>query len=94
MREPLDIPLDSIYRGFHDRYELLDNYTAVSTKSEQLKRDARQVLKPIVAQTYVSVISKFIFVMRKIYNGETVVVRELYKHQSRSSQVAIFLALL
>ncbi len=94
VREPLDLPVDNTYRLRHDRYELLDNYTAVSTKSEQLKRDARQVLKPIVAQTYVSVFSKLIFVIKRLRTGDEIEVKTLYKGQTRSSQVAIFLALL
>ncbi len=94
VREPLDLPVDNTYRLRHDRYELLDNYTAVSTKSEQLKKDARMVLKPIVAQTYVSVFSKLIFVVKRLRTGADIEVKSLYKGQTRSSQVAIFLALL
>ncbi|MCR4780134.1 MAG: segregation/condensation protein A [Ruminiclostridium sp.] len=94
VREPLDIPVDKIYRGRHDRYELLENYTAVSTKSRRLKQDAKLVLQPIVAQSYVSVFAKLIFVLRRLRTGEEIEVRSLYKGQSRSAQVAVFLALL
>ena len=94
VREPLDIPVDKIYRGRHDRYELLDNYTAVSSKSKRLKQDARLVLKPIVQQSYVSVFTKLVYVLRKLRTGHEISVRSLYKGQSRSAQVAVFLALL
>lgn len=94
VRDPLELPVDATYRLRHDRYELLECYTAVSTKTEKLKRDAKQVFKPIVAQTYVSVFSRLILVVRKLHTGERVQVRELYKGQTRSAQVAIFLALL
>lgn len=94
VRDPLELPVDNTYHGRHDRYELLESYYAVSTKSEQLKKDAKLVLKPIVAQTYVSMFSKLIFVMRKLRTGETIEVRSLYKGQTRSAQVAVFLALL
>ncbi|MBO6231287.1 MAG: segregation/condensation protein A [Ruminiclostridium sp.] len=94
VRDPLELPVDATYKLRHDRYELLECYTAVSTKTEKLKRDAKQVFKPIVAQTYVSVFSRLILVVRKLHTGERVQVRGLYKGQTRSAQVAIFLALL
>ncbi len=94
VREPLELPVDCTYRLRHDRYELLDSYTAVSTKTEKLKRDAKQIFKPIVAQTYVSVFSRLILVVRKLRTGEEIKVRTLYKGQTRSAQVAVFLALL
>lgn len=94
VREPLDIPVDKIYRGRHDRYELLENYTAVSSKSRRLKHDAKLVLQPIVQQSYVSVFTKLVFVLRRLRTGQEISVRSLYKGQSRSAQVAVFLALL
>lgn len=94
VRAPLELPVDNTYRLFHDRYELLDNYTAVSTKSEKLKKDAKQVFRPIVAQTYVSVFSKLIYVLRNLHSGSEIEVKSLYKGQTRSAQVAVFLALL
>ncbi len=94
VRDPLEIPVDMTYRLRHDRYELLDSYTAVSGKTEKLKRDAKQIFKPIVAQTYVSVFSRLILVVRKLRTGERIEVKSLYKGQTRSAQVAVFLALL
>ena len=94
VREPLELPVDMTYRGLHDRYELLDCYSAVSGKSEKLKRDAKQIFKPIVAQTYVSVFEKLIFVVRHLRTGAEINVKSLYRGQSRSAQVAVFLALL
>ena len=94
VREPLELPVDATYRGIHDRYELLECYSAVSGKSEKLKRDAKQIFKPIVAQTYVSVFTKLIFVLRRLRTGDEIEVKSLYRGQSRSAQVAVFLALL
>lgn len=94
VREPMEIPVDNVYRNRHETMELYDSYTAVSTKSEKLKKDAAQVLKPIVAQTYVSVFSKLTYIVRKIHSGERIEVNSLYKGQNRSGQVAVFLALL
>ena len=94
VREPLELQVDMTYRLLHDRYELLECYNAVSGKTEKLKRDAKQVFKPIVAQTYVSVFSRLILVVRKLRTGERIRVKSLYKGQTRSAQVAVFLALL
>ena len=94
VREPLEMPVDNTYRNNHDKFELLESYSAVSTRSEKLKNDAKQVLKPIVAQTYVSVFTKVMFVLRKLKNGEQIEVNSLYRGQKRSEQVAVFLALL
>ncbi|MBP5605664.1 MAG: segregation/condensation protein A [Ruminiclostridium sp.] len=94
VREPLDIPVDCTYRLIHDRYELLDSFIAVSTKTEKLRRYAKQVFRPLVTHSYVSVFSRLLLVVRKLRTGERVKVRSLYEGQSRSAQVAIFLALL
>ncbi len=94
VREPMELPVDNTYRNNHDKYELLESYLGVSTKSEKLKNEAKQVLKPIVAQSYVSVFTKVMFVLRRIKTGESVEVRSLYEGQKRSEQVAVFLALL
>ncbi len=94
VREPLELPVDNTYRNTHDKFELLESYSAVSTRSEKLKNDAKQVLKPIVAQTYVSVFTKVMFVLRRLKNGEQIEVNSLYRGQKRSEQVAVFLALL
>ena len=94
VREPLELPVDSTYHGELDKYELLSSYIAVSTKSEKLKNEARTVLKPIVVQNYVSVFTKLIYVLRQLKTGSLVNVRSLYSGQTRSAQVAVFLALL
>ena len=94
VRDPMDVPVDNTYRNFHDKYELVDFYSAVSSKSEKLKKDAKQVLQPIVAQSYVSVFTKVMYVLKKIRHGETIEVKSLYRGQTRSEQVATFLALL
>lgn len=94
VREPLDIPIDRTYRNSHDKYELLDFFSAVSGKSEKLKNEARLALKPLVAQSYVSVFTKVIYVLKRIRGGEPIKIQSLYRGQNRSEQVATFLALL
>ena len=66
----------------------------MSGRGEKLKKEARQALQPIVTQTYVTVFTKVLYVLKKIRHGETVEIKSLYKGQTRSEQVATFLALL
>ncbi len=94
VREALDLPVDNIYRNYHDAYELLDSFSAVSGRSEKLKKEARQAMKPLVAQSYVSVFSKVVYVLKRIRSGGLIEIQSLYWGQTRSEQVATFLALL
>lgn len=94
VRDPLDLPIDHTYRNLHDVYELTDCFSAVSGRSEKLKKEAKLALKPLVAQSYVSVFTKVVYVLKRIRGGAPIVIRSLYRGQSRSEQVATFLALL
>lgn len=94
VRDPLDIPVDSTYHNRHDIYELLDCFSAVSGRSEKLKKEAKQALKPLVAQSYVTVFTKIVYVLKRIRGGGAVKIKSLYIGQTRSEQVATFLALL
>lgn len=95
VREPLNIPIDSEYRRRHDVYEL---YGAVVNMSERIRISKINALplslKPIVAKSYVSVFTKIVYVLKRIKQKGEIEVRSLYKGQSRSEQVATFLALL
>ncbi|MCM1334205.1 MAG: segregation/condensation protein A [Bacteroides sp.] len=94
VRDPLEIPIDPTYHNLHDAYELTDCFAAVSGRSEKLKKEARLALKPLVAQSYVSVFTKVVYVLKRIRGGEPIGVKSLYRGQTRSEQVATFLALL
>lgn len=95
VREPLNIPLDTVYRHKHDVYEL---YGAVASMTERVrvaKFNSRPLsMKPIVAKSYVSVFTKVVYVLKRISKVGEIEIRALYKGQTRSEQVATFLALL
>lgn len=94
VREPMDIPVDSTYRLTHDVYELFDYYSSLSAKAKAKKEQPPLQLKPIVAKSFVSVFTKIVFVLRRIQYGGRMAVNKLYQGQTRSEQVATFLALL
>ena len=95
VREPLSIPLDTEYRHRHDVYELYGAVAAMSERVRLAKFNARPLsMKPIVAKSYVSVFTKIVYVLKRLSRAEEVEIRSLYKGQTRSEQVATFLALL
>ena len=89
------IPVDSTYKLEHDPFELYEALSAMSgrVRINQLRK-APLSLKPITAKSYVSVFTKIVYVLRKLQKGADVRINSLYKGQSRSEQVATFLALL
>ena len=95
VREPLNIPTDTQYRHRHDVLEL---YAAVAAMSERVriaKFNSRPIsIKPIVAKSYVTVFTKIVYVLKRLNKTGEVETESLYKGQTRSEQVATFLALL
>ena len=95
VRQPMDIELDVSYRLNHDPYELYDALAAMSDRSRLMQLRSKPLsIKPIVAKSYVSVFTKIVYVLRRVQRGVRVELNSLYKGQTRSEQVATFLALL
>ncbi len=95
VREPLSMPSDTVYRRRHDMYEL---YAAVANMTDRIRQTRINLkplsIKPIVAKSYVTIFTKIVYVLKKIRQLGSIEINELYKKQSRSEQVATFLALL
>ncbi|MCH5201329.1 MAG: segregation/condensation protein A [Oscillospiraceae bacterium] len=95
VRAPMDMELDLSYRLNHDPYELYEALAALSDRTRLIQLRSRPLsIKPIVAKSYVSVFTKIVYVLRRVQRGVRVELNSLYKGQSRSEQVATFLALL
>ena len=95
VREPMDMELDLSYRLNHDVYELYEALSLMSDRSRLMQmKKAPLSIKPIVAKSYVSVFTKIVYVLRRVQSGIRVELNSLYKGQTRSEQVATFLALL
>ena len=86
--------VDPTYRNTHEQEELLDAYVALCGREKRVPKEFKPSLKPIVAHSFVSVFTKVIYVLRRIRSGMRIEVDSLYRGQTRSEQVATFLALL
>lgn len=95
VRKPMDIPIDSSYRRRHDVLELFNAVSLMSDRIRQTKLNSVPLsIKPIVAKSYVTIFTKIVYVLKKIRVKGSIEIKELYKKQTRSEQVATFLALL
>ncbi|MCL2086815.1 MAG: segregation/condensation protein A [Oscillospiraceae bacterium] len=93
VRRALELSGDFEYSTAHDPYDLYAALKQVLGK-EKPERVSLVPQRPFVPKSYVAVFTKVMFVLRRIRFGGKVMLDDLYKGQTRSEQVAIFLALL
>lgn len=94
VRGQLKIEFDNTYPIIHDPQELLDAYMKIQVKppEEKVKTEA---FNTIVKKKIVSVTSKIIFVLRRLYKSGTCLMNGLFEGLTdRSERVAVFLAVL
>ena len=76
-------------------YVLLETWNAMGKKRFAPEDQARDRLQRVVTRPVVSVMSKVVYVMRKVYHDEHVYLGALYADiRERSARVALFLAVL
>lgn len=95
VKKPSEIQIVKTYTHTHDPKDLLAAYFGIS--SQRIKHSPIQasVFKPIVSRRIVSVSSKILFVMRKLYKSGSCSMEEIYEGMSdRSEKIATFLAIL
>ena len=94
-REPSPLPVDKTYRCTHQPKELLCAYLDAAGKGKRRLPPPQAAFTPIVAKPIVSVTSRIVFVLRRLWGKKTVPMRGLLAQaQSRSELVATFLAVL
>lgn len=94
VRSQLKIEFDNTYPLIHDPQELLDAYAKIQVKppEEKVKTEA---FNTIVKKKIVSVTSKIIFVLRRLYKSGSCLMEGLFEGlTNRSERVAVFLAVL
>lgn len=94
VRDQLKIEFDNTYPIIHNPQELLDAYMKIQVKppEEKVKTEA---FNTIVKKKIVSVTSKIIFVLRRLYKSGTCLMDGLFEGLTdRSERVAVFLAVL
>ncbi|MDE6763755.1 MAG: segregation/condensation protein A [Oscillospiraceae bacterium] len=94
VRDQLKIEFDNTYPIIHNPQELLDSYMKIQIKppEEKVKTEA---FNTIVKKKIVSVTSKIIFVLRRLYKSGSCLMNGLFEGLTdRSERVAVFLAVL
>ena len=86
---------DNTYRLLHDPFSLLDIYKSMNLKEMQKKPLKPNEFSKIVSTRIVSVTSKIIFILKKLYTSGKAELGEIFSDiTDRSERVATFLAVL
>ncbi|MGN0674568.1 MAG: segregation and condensation protein A [Oscillospiraceae bacterium] len=94
VRGQLKIELDNTYSVIHEPQELLDAYLKISVKPQE-EKIRTEAFNTIVKKKIVSVTSKIIYVLRRLYKSGSCLMEGLFDGiTDRSERVATFLAVL
>lgn len=94
-REPIKIETDNTYRLNHDAVILLETYKMLNIKEMQKKPLKAAEFSKIVSTKIVSVTSKIIFVLKRLYSTGNARIDDIFENMTeRSERVATFLAIL
>ena len=94
VRQPEKLPIDKTYMREHLSDELLFAYLDVIGKAKRKLPPPASAFSGIVTKRMVSVTSRIIFVLRKLYNSGKVEYNQFFATGDRSGMVATFLAML
>ncbi len=95
VRAPVKLPVNRTYTRTHEVGELFAAYMGISSKTRHYTPLRANMFSPIVSKRIVSVTSKIIFVLKKLYRTGVCDMSELYDGiNDRSEKVATFLAVL
>lgn len=95
VRKPAEVEVDNTYCNIHDPGDLPAAYMSMSLKSRKYEPVNQNVFKPLVSKKIVSVASKIIYVLKRVYTVGSYEMKDLYGGMTdRSEKVATFLAIL
>ncbi|MGN0633894.1 MAG: segregation and condensation protein A [Oscillospiraceae bacterium] len=95
IRPPEKLPVNKVFTGNIDPQKLVDAYMGMSAKARTLKPVKPEQFSPIVSSRIVTVTSKIVFVLKKLYKTGECLMSELYDGvKDKSARVATFLAVL
>lgn len=95
VKKPSEISVSKTYTLLHDPGDLLAAYFGISGKKLRNTSVSASVFKPIVSKRIVSVSSKILFVLRRLYKTGRCDMSGLYDGMTdRSEKIATFLAIL
>jgi segregation and condensation protein A len=95
VRQPMKMKIRQTYRLTHSPDLLAEVYARVGSGRGNGQSLSEKITDTVTQTKVVSVISKVVFVLRRLYSGESVMVTSLYDGVTdRSARVATFLAVL
>ena len=94
IRDPLELPVDKTYRLEHPAQLLLDAYLQAAGRARRKMPPPRTAFSGIVSRRMVTVESRIVYVLGRLYRESRVSYEEFFAAGDHSEQVATFLALL
>lgn len=95
VRKPVKLDIDMTYNCVHDPMELAEAYGWLETRAKNNLPPSISVFKPIISKKVVSVTSKIIYILKRLYTTGTYKMDMLYENiTDKSEKIATFLAVL
>ena len=95
VRQPMEMEWDNTYTLHHAPQILADYWNALAGRTRQRREPTQQQFEPLVTAPMVSVTSRVVYILRSLISGAAARMAQLFsRRQSRSTNVATFLALL
>lgn len=93
-REPIELDEPILYQSYHSVDELVEAYRLVSTKIKRRLPPPKSAFSGIVQRRIVSVTSRVIYLLKKLYRQKQIPYQEFFGSDNNSERVATFLAML
>ena len=95
VRQPMEMEWDNTYTLHHAPQILTDYWNALAGRTRLRREPTQQQFEPLVTAPMVSVTSRVVYILRSLISGAAARMGQLFSpRQSRSTNVATFLALL
>ena len=95
VRQPMEMEWDNTYTLHHAPQILADYWNALAGRTRLRREPTQQQFEPLVTAPMVSVTSRVVYILRSLISGAAAHMGQLFSpRQSRSTNVATFLALL
>ena len=95
VRQPMEMEWDNTYTLHHAPQILSDYWNALAGRTRLRREPTQQQFEPLVTAPMVSVTSRVVYILRSLISGAAARMGQLFSpRQSRSTNVATFLALL
>ena len=95
-RHQQKINVDMTYNKVHDKNELLKLYLIVAKKNKRKAEnlDSKERFSTIVKKRFVSIASRVVYILKRLYKEETLPYDEFFNYTDKSERIATFLAML